>query len=391
MLVFRTAEPSETGVLRTMWEEAFGDEQPWTDWFFASHHRVKNVWVGVNAGVLVAQAHLLPYVLHVRGKSLPVCYFVGVCVSESLRGKGFGKKLMHSAMQELKRQGFAAGILQPRFPAFYQALGWEYFYRRRVHRLALPQQTPLTEKTDRTKPEQATIGPDIPSMAAIYDAFTRNLHAYAIRDRLHWEQMLAGHAGDEGRVVILRNGETPKAYAMYHLRFGSLTAEEIGYVDSAGQAAVLEYLMTEAQHAGAEWMEWTDPADAPDDFSQLSTQRLEPILMVRLSDPMTALQRAVAPGGSGRILLEVTDAANKGPLSHTEITFQNVAIYQTPAASKDNADVCLDTSALAQLLFGYYSVADLMAQRRMLVTDVLAGALLSRVFPVQQNYLGDYF
>lgn len=352
-LEFRPARAADARDLRQMWVEAFGDEQPWTDWFFSTHHQTGNLWVGASNGNLVAQAHLLPHVLRIRGKDFPVCYIVGVCVNESLRGIGVGKALMISLMEEAGRRGFLAGILQPRYPDFYRKLGWDYFVDKRVFRADLP---PGAIRSGRPEKISVDGSPDWKILNGIYTTYTAGLNAYAVRGSRHWETLLAEHCGDGGKVCILGNGSSPCAYALYHTKFGNLAAREVAYEGTEARDGLLAFLSDEATQAGSEWMEWTDPGDAPA-FFQLRTVRQEPFLMARLTDPLKAL-KICAPE------LEATVSA---------------------------LEMFVDDAALVQLLFGYFSVTDLMAAKRIRASDVLDAAILGKAFPVERNYTNEYF
>jgi predicted acetyltransferase len=309
--------------------------------------------VGASEGTPVAQAHLLPHVLRLRGIDFPVCYIVGVCVDESLRGTRIGKTLMVSVMEEAGRRGFLAGILQPRYPDFYRKLGWDYFVDKRVFRAEIPSGIVWRDQPERFS---AACPSDWKVINDIYTKYTAGLHAYAVRDARHWETLLAEHCGDGGKVCIFGGEESPRAYALYHLRFGNLAAREVAYTDPAARDSLLTFLSDEAARTGSEWMEWTDPGDAPS-FFQLRTMRQDPFLMARLTDPLKALKRC-AP-----------------------------AIEEAEAA----VDMFVDEAALTQLLFGYCSVTDLMANKRIRASSVLDAALWGKALPVERNYTNEYF
>ena len=140
---FRLSRETEYTAIRRLWDQAFGSEEPWTSWYFSQHYRPERTWVGVDQGKIVAQAHLLPHRLMLRGALRKAVYFVGVCVEEKLRGAGIGRELMATALAELKRTGVGFSILQPRWPVFYRKLGWDYGYSRQRYDL------PLTEVAER--------------------------------------------------------------------------------------------------------------------------------------------------------------------------------------------------------------------------------------------------
>jgi len=192
---FRLSREEEYAVVRRLWGQCFGDEEPWTSWYFSRHYRADQTWVGVQDGTVVAQAHLLPHRLMLRGAWRNAVYFVGVCVEETLRGTGIGRELQTTALAELKRTGVGLSILQPRWPAFYRKLGWDYCYSRQIYKmptagvkLLLPEVPPAT----RWIPDKAEIG----ELAALYESFVQARHGYALRERHDGEKLLADHCGN---------------------------------------------------------------------------------------------------------------------------------------------------------------------------------------------------
>ena len=101
---FRLSRETEYAAIRRLWDQAFGSEEPWTSWYFSQHYRPDRTWVGVDQGKIVAQAHLLPHRLMLRGALRKAVYFVGVCVEEKLRGTGIGRE-MAARRARLKKEG----------------------------------------------------------------------------------------------------------------------------------------------------------------------------------------------------------------------------------------------------------------------------------------------
>lgn len=134
---YRFCRDADYPALRRLWGQCFGEEEPWTSWYFSHHYKAEHTWVGIKEGTVAAQAHLLPHRLYLRGAWRDAAYFVGVCVDEALRGSGYGRDIMSTALAELRRSGVNISILQPRWPEFYRPLGWDFCYSRRFYHLPL--------------------------------------------------------------------------------------------------------------------------------------------------------------------------------------------------------------------------------------------------------------
>lgn len=90
--------------LMSMWQECFGDDPEWVQNFFALYHSPDTHLAAYDRGQLVAQLHLLPAEpIDQQGKGL---YIYGVCTLPQFRSHGFGRQLIHSAVQRGLTKGY---------------------------------------------------------------------------------------------------------------------------------------------------------------------------------------------------------------------------------------------------------------------------------------------
>ena len=47
---YRLCRDEEFPAIRQLWVQCFGDEEPWTSWYFSHHYKAEHTWVGLKAG-----------------------------------------------------------------------------------------------------------------------------------------------------------------------------------------------------------------------------------------------------------------------------------------------------------------------------------------------------
>lgn len=382
---FRLYQAGDYDFLRRLWAQAFGEEEPWTSWFFREHFRPDSTWVGELDGRVMAQAHLVPHTLMLRGAWRQTAYFVGVCVDESLQGQGFGRELMRTALAELRRRNVTQSILQPRYPDFYRRLGWSYSQDRQ------PYLAPLLAAALQLPPaapgwECSGSGAEI--LAPLYAEFTRARHAYARRSLHDWRTLLDDHRGEGGVAVAARVQGRPGGYALYNVSRGTAYIRELVWLDPAALPALLRQVVDCGLAAGRELLEWLDPAGDPG----LPLDRLggpEPFLMGRIGDVRTwAATLDYPPELTADWTLQLDDPLaewNHG-LFHWHIRDGRGSL--TPAKQQSAPDLRLGIDRLSQLYFGYAGAARLDGGD---LAGTTAGTILAGLFPFCRNYISEYF
>ena len=192
---YRFCRDADYPALRRLWGQCFGEEEPWTSWYFSHHYKAEHTWVGIKDGTVAAQAHLLPHRLYLRGAWRDAAYFVGVCVDEALRGSGYGRDIMSTALAELRRSGVNISILQPRWPEFYRPLGWDFCYSRRFYHLPLAVAEVLQETPPAFGLTWIADADEFGELAALYADFVKPRHGYVDRRPDDWRRMLADRSG----------------------------------------------------------------------------------------------------------------------------------------------------------------------------------------------------
>lgn len=386
---FRQCRDEEYTAVRQLWGQCFGDEEPWTSWYFSMHYQAERTWVGVDAGTIVAQVHLLPHRLMLRGAWRDVVYIVGVCVDEARRSQGIGRALLAAALAELKRNDVGITILQPRWPIFYQKLGWGYCYARQAYRF------PVTVAELLLSDNSANLSwlPDTKEtevLPSIYEAFVQSRHGYALRSESDWRSLLADHVGAGGRVGIFFLQDSPCGYVLYSSIENRLNVREMVWSAAAKPDMFWQWIIGAARLAGDETVEWMDPSE--DMGSVLSAEEpSEPFLMGRINDVQTVLEAVGYPADlSVELEMEVSDPLAQWNVGrfHWTIRGGRGQIYLSTATGSPDLEIGIGT--LSRLLFG-----QIPAEQILSAGEDHCGAetikLLAKIFPGRRNFISEYF
>lgn len=205
-LKIRIMDSTEYELSKALWLECFpDDDHSFVDYYYAKRTKPEYA-LGAFSGRSkkpIAMMHLLPMKMRFDGKTENVCFVSGVCTHPEYRRRGICGMLFSRAFSLMKDAGYAAAVLQPFDPRFYEKYGFSTFIRRR--KVSLSYDEPIsfcrtTEIIDHACP------PDPAKLLELYNEFTERLSGCSVRDEAYFglfiEEFLAPHA----RLVVTENG-----------------------------------------------------------------------------------------------------------------------------------------------------------------------------------------
>jgi len=120
--------PSLIAEMKEMWRECFGDTERYTEYYFSNKMRDNLVFADFCDGHLVSMLHLNPYTICRNGGTEQLHYIVGVCTRKEFRHRGYMRRLLSEAFEEMKRRGEAFTYLMPADPKIYEPFDFRYVY-----------------------------------------------------------------------------------------------------------------------------------------------------------------------------------------------------------------------------------------------------------------------
>ena len=123
-MTIEAPNPSLIPSMRTLWQEAFGDDETFLDTFFETAYSPARARCIVEGGEVVSAL----YWFDVSLDSKKLAYLYAIATRKSHRGQGLCRRLMDDVHARLKRNGYAGALLVPSEPSlfdFYAKMGYE--------------------------------------------------------------------------------------------------------------------------------------------------------------------------------------------------------------------------------------------------------------------------
>lgn len=384
---FRLATEKDRSLVESLWDYCFEHrEDPFFQWYFTNFYRPENVLMGFQDGQMACLTHLNPYTLNIRGKKIDTSYIVGLATHPAARRSGVGGKLLTAALKEMKRRGHYLHILMPSKAGFYQPYGYELYCHQWKETMPLEALRPLTDRTVRYAFVNST--DQWPYLAKIYDAYTKNLSGYAVRDEQSWRSHIDAQLA-EGNIAVCFDDEEPIGYAFYQLGEPTILCGEFVYTCRKGKRGLLGYMYNHRSQGEA--FQWNEGIhDQGYRFYPDGKQGHEtlPFMTGRIVDVKGALEQ-LSYTKDGSVTFKTED-----PLAdwNTGIFTLQVKNGQAKVSRDDQAQPSakMPIGTLALLAFGAMDVDDLVFNEKLSGSDT-ALQTLQDLFPTEKNWINEWY
>lgn len=388
MLDFRLATDDDRDLVESLWDYCFEKrEDPFFQWYFKNFYRPENVLMGFADGQMACLTHLNPYTLNLRGKAIDTSYIVGLATHPAARRGGVGGQLLHAALIEMKRRGHYINILMPSKAGFYQPYGYDLYCHQWKETMPLEALRPLTDRTLRygfiNSPDQWHY------LAPVYEAYTKNLSGYALRDEASWRSHIEAQLA-EGNIAVCFDGDMPVGYAFYVLGEPTIVSGEFVYSTAKGKRALLGYMYNHRSQGDTfQWYEglhdqgWRFYPDGKQGHETV------PFMTGRIVDVKGALEQIPYPeNAAGSVTFHTDDPLADWNTGDFTLTVKNGQGKVVPAAGTVEATMPIGTLAL--LVFGTMDTDTLVFQEKLKGTDK-ALQTLDAFFPTTKCYINEWY
>lgn len=386
---FRLATPEDRPLVEGLWDYCFEKrEDPFFQWYFSKFYRPENVLMGFEKGYMACLTHLNPYTLNIRGKLIDTSYIVGLATHPAARRSGVGGKLLLASLQEMKRRHHFIHILMPSKAGFYQPYGYELYCHQWKETMPLEALRPLTDRDVHfgfvTSTDQWQ------DLATIYEAYTRHLSGYAVRNEESWRSHIEAQLA-EGNIAVAYHDNTPVGYLFYKLGEPTIYSGEFVYSTLQGKKGLLNYIYN--HRSQGDTFQWNEGIhDQGYRFYPDGKQGHEtiPFMTGRIVDVKGALEELPYPKNvTGTVTFQTKD-----PLAPWNTGLFTLSVFNgngkvTPV-SEGTADAVMPIGTLALLAFGAMDVNDLVFNEKLKGTDK-ALTTLSRIFPTTKCYINEWY
>ncbi len=184
-------------------KECFNDGD-YADFFFAKRLPHGKAFVIEEDGTPLSACYARFFPLVLEGKHMTVPFLTGVATSPKHRHKGYATKVVETAKEELKNDGYPFVLLHPFNHDFYRKLGFET----------------VNYKTDYQAGEHPTDGvefkplseADLPLVSELYDKLVSLDSSYKQRDLQEFELLVGNSLKHGGLGYVIYQNTVPKGY-----------------------------------------------------------------------------------------------------------------------------------------------------------------------------------
>jgi len=113
------ARISDIESIKKLWREVFGDSSEFLNLYFNERFQCEQCLVCIEGEKLCASLQMLPYTLQLNGAPYSACYIFAIMTAPLERNKGYMRKLLEFAFNELKQKKIPFVFLIPQEPYLF--------------------------------------------------------------------------------------------------------------------------------------------------------------------------------------------------------------------------------------------------------------------------------
>lgn len=337
----RKLEISEHGETRRLYEEVFSEDSPaFVDYYYTEKTKDNQIYVIEEDGDIRAMFHLNPYKLMVNGSEKDANYIVAVATQKEYRKRGYMAALMKRALLDMYQAGETFTFLMPAAEAIYLPHDFRMVYEQEVREYEPEEKMPEGMEV------MPAVSDDCQVLAEWANAqLSQRYQVYARRDERYYERLIKECESEGGELMLYR-------------KHGELTDCRPYYGSD-----------DEEKETGEE-----QDAHAPKIMVRIVDVR-RMLMSVRLKSLMAACFHITDP---------IVEENNRCVVI-TGTEFSGVMLMD---GKPENSEGEITVAALASLLFGAKSVAEVCAEE-----DVSMSARMQeemeKIVPIDRIYLNE--
>lgn len=234
---------------------------------------VEMLWVGEEAGKLIAACRLFRMRQWIGGELLPVMGLGTVAIAPTERRRGLGGQLCVSGFRHALERGDLATTLYPFRTSFYQRLG--YGMAGEALQFQIPPDA-LPDAEERRAVRLVRGEDDRAAVRAVYDQWAPRQTGQMQRDAAAWQ--VVWEAGREG-ALYLGTGGAPEGYAIFRYRASvprggrGVEVEEIAWLTAQARRGLHGWLST----LGDQWQHVIYRAHPEEAFAERLRELRHPV------------------------------------------------------------------------------------------------------------------
>lgn len=370
-----------------IWKECFIDSENEVDFYFNELYKKENfLLLEDDEKNIRASLYENPYEMVINGEKVSSFYIVAVAVSPQYRGRGYMGELIRYSLKNAKRKGLDFIFLSPINTEIYKKYGFGYISNLEKYNIAM-KDIPFEKIDKKYEIKKVFDEKDIDkNLLTIYNKKMKDNFAYLKRDENYYKRILKEMKNENGEIYIFYSGIEPAGYISFYKREENIEIREFFGMDKKVIESMYTFIKTYKEY----YPELTIKAPIHSNMNfyihnQISMKKNEfPFMMGRIINAENMLKR-----------LRIKDIELKISIID-KIIEENNGVYEITLdgsiakKSEIENDMEIDISDLNQLMFGYFSLEEMLELERIKINTTEKIEEIKKIFPKKKVYIQEY-
>lgn len=384
--VCRVMQSNDTEAVKHLWKICFEDTEQFVDWYFQEYYHPENTLGIFSEGSLQASAQMIPYTIQLRQAPCSVSYIVGVDTAPDARNRGYAKRLLYQCLEKMRQRRLPLALLMPFAGHFYYRYGFTFCYVQKQYQVAPKELRCAAEEYGQV---QMADGADwVSALNHVYESFVQFFHGWAYRDAGHWKNLIADGKMEGIHCYLLQHNGQVEGYCFAGWREDTFFVREIAYLHEEARKGLLYFLQMQPAQTLLLYMDDEDPLLLQ--LANAKTVVQAPFLMTRIVDVPLCLKMLAVQEGMPAWTLSIIDDFLPWNNGSFLIAQTNEKLIVTPVI-KAESDVIMSIEALAQLMMGAQTTAQLERMGLLKIHKDSLRIFLQQLWPKMSNYINEYY
>lgn len=386
-MIFRYGIDKDFEISKKIWLECFTDSKEEVEFYFSNLYSKENYLILEEDNKIKASLHENKYNLIINKEEVNSFYIVAVAVSPEYRGRGYMDKLLRKSLEQSRKNGYEIVYLSPINAAIYRKYGFDYIcnYEKVIFSTEEISTTGFDGEDSIEKIELNLIDKYICDLMDIYNDQMKDFFIYVKRDRKAFKNLLKEVISDGGEIYIFYRDNIPLGYIIFY-KNEKIEVRELFSKNIEVKKKFLSFLKTFKEYYPT--VEINTPVRDQINFCFKNQEKIEkkdiPFIMGRIVNPQQILKRIDFNGLNFNIWIEDKYL----PINDGIYKIMGNDIQRTDK----KWDIKIDIGSLSQLLFGYFTLDELIFQNKLSVNNIgiIEALKKEHIFDLKKSYIQDY-
>lgn len=346
----------------SLWEACFGDTKEYIDFYREEKMKKNRVLHIIQDDTIVSMFHLNPYEIQINDKRHILHYIVGVATNESYRRRGYLRRQMQEAFEQMYEAKEAFTYLMPAAYELYAPYDFRYIYCQRRHQLVLRQE--LNKISSEAIPwREASRELQELAIKLANERLTTEFTVFTVRSLSYYQSLAKEMSASNGDVVICIGNGRIRGIIAY-----TVEEETLYFVESIldpeqskrdMQGLISNVAAKEKFHKIRLLESYFIKEEDLEEIDEFMTSEEKPIIMARVVHAQSALELLSAEEEISFVIAVKDQYLKQNNRVYRVVVGRNGS---TVIEEETSYDMKVSIASLTELIFGYAKVEDIVVE-----------------------------